>query len=66
MPVSVLSLEFLVHAWDFARSTGRDAAVTEPVSDYALELAGNVLDPTRDYQPRGVKCGNSPENRLHM
>jgi transposase InsO family protein len=25
-----------------------------------------VLDPTRDYQPRGVKCGNSPENRLHM
>ena len=25
-----------------------------------------VLDPTRDYQPRGVKCGNSPENRLHL
>jgi len=25
-----------------------------------------VLDPTRDYQPRGVKCGNSPENRLDM
>ena len=25
-----------------------------------------VLDPTRDYQPRGVKCGNSPENRLQM
>jgi hypothetical protein len=23
-----------------------------------------VLSPTRDYQPRGVKCGNSPENRL--
>jgi transposase InsO family protein len=22
-----------------------------------------TLDPTRDYQPRGVKCGNSPENR---
>jgi hypothetical protein len=25
-----------------------------------------TLDPTRDYQPRGVKCGNSPENRLQM
>jgi transposase InsO family protein len=25
-----------------------------------------VLDPTRDYQPRGVKCGNSPENRLEV
>jgi hypothetical protein len=23
-----------------------------------------VLDPTRDYQPCGVKCGNSPENRI--
>jgi transposase InsO family protein len=23
-----------------------------------------VLDPTRDYQPRGVKCGSSPENRI--
>jgi transposase InsO family protein len=25
-----------------------------------------TLDTTRDYQPRGVKCGNSPENRLQM
>jgi transposase InsO family protein len=25
-----------------------------------------VLNPTRDYQPRGVKCGNSPENRLQV
>jgi hypothetical protein len=23
-----------------------------------------ILEPTRDYQPRGVKCGDSPENRL--
>jgi Integrase core domain len=25
-----------------------------------------VLDPTRDYQARGVKCGNSPENRRRV
>ena len=25
-----------------------------------------TLDPTRDYQPRGIKCGNSPENRLKV
>ena len=25
-----------------------------------------TLDPARDYQPRGVKCGNSPENRLNV
>jgi transposase InsO family protein len=23
-----------------------------------------ILDPTRDYQPRGVKCGASPQNRI--
>jgi transposase InsO family protein len=25
-----------------------------------------ILDPTRDYQPRGVKSGNSPENRIEV
>jgi len=25
-----------------------------------------TLDPTRDYQPRGVKCGKSPENQVNM
>jgi uncharacterized protein (TIGR03086 family) len=45
LPVNVLSVEFLVHAWDFARATGRDVVVSEPVSDYALQLAGEVITP---------------------
>jgi uncharacterized protein (TIGR03086 family) len=45
MPVNILSLEFLVHAWDFARATGRDVVVSEPVADYALQLAGKVITP---------------------
>jgi uncharacterized protein (TIGR03086 family) len=45
LPVSVLTLEFLVHAWDFATVTGRDIAVSEPVVDYALGLAGKVITP---------------------
>jgi hypothetical protein len=42
MPVSVLSVEFLVRAWDFARATGRDVVASELVSDYVGGLARNV------------------------
>jgi hypothetical protein len=29
--------------------------------DTGTRIRNLVLDPTRDYQPRGVKCGNSPD-----
>jgi uncharacterized protein (TIGR03086 family) len=45
MPIGILSLEFLVHAWDFAMATGRDVVVSEPVSDYVLGIAGKVITP---------------------
>lgn len=50
----------------------RDTKVTVLIDDLDIRVLDHntgqlirklVLDPTRDYQPRGVKCGNSPENR---
>jgi transposase InsO family protein len=34
--------------------------------DTGLLIRKLTLDPTRDYQPRGVKPGNSPTNKPHM
>jgi hypothetical protein len=50
----------------------RDTKVTVLIDDLDIRVLDRatgqlirklVLDPTRDYQPRGVKCGNSPENK---
>ena len=40
---SILSLEFLVHAWDFAVATGQNLEVSPVLSDYVLGLAHNTI-----------------------
>jgi len=45
LPTGVLSLEFLVHAWDFAVATGREVVVSEPVSDYVLGRCRQIITP---------------------
>lgn len=49
---SILSLEFLVHAWDFAIATGQKVAVSDEVAAYALHLAEQVISP--DGRARGA------------
>jgi len=41
----ILSLEFLVHAWDYAHAVGHDVKVPEPLSEYVLGLAHKVIRP---------------------
>ena len=43
--VSILSIEFLVHAWDFAIATGQEVVVSEPLATYVLGLAAKVISP---------------------
>ena len=41
----VLSIEFLVHAWDYAKATGRDVTAPDALSDYVMGLAKTIITP---------------------
>ena len=42
---SILSLELLIHAWDFAVATGQQVDVSDQVAHYVLDLARQVIQP---------------------
>jgi len=42
---SVLTLEFLVHGWDYATATGHPLNVAESLADYTLGLAKKIITP---------------------
>jgi uncharacterized protein (TIGR03086 family) len=41
----ILSIEFLVHAWDYAMATGRQVDVAESVAEYVLGIARKIITP---------------------
>ena len=41
----ILSLELLVHAWDYAKATGREVAAPDELSDYVLGVAKVIITP---------------------
>jgi uncharacterized protein (TIGR03086 family) len=45
MMVGVLSIEFLVHAWDYGTAIGREVTAPEALSDYVMGLARKIITP---------------------
>lgn len=43
--VAVLSLEFLVHAWDYASAVGRPIDVADSLTEYVTALAQRIITP---------------------
>jgi uncharacterized protein (TIGR03086 family) len=41
----ILSLEFLVHAWDYAAAVEHDVNAPEPLAEYVLGLAHQIIRP---------------------
>jgi len=65
----VLSLEFLVHAWDYATAIGRPMNASESLSEYVIGLAERVITPaTRGSagfdDPVAVPADADPLDRL--
>jgi uncharacterized protein (TIGR03086 family) len=45
MMAGVLSIEFLVHAWDYAKATGHAVEAPDSLSDYVMGLAKQIITP---------------------
>jgi uncharacterized protein (TIGR03086 family) len=43
--LGILSIEFLVHAWDFAQATGQQIAVPDELSAHVLGAARTIITP---------------------
>jgi uncharacterized protein (TIGR03086 family) len=41
----ILSIEFLVHAWDYAIATGQTVNASDAPADYVLGLARQIITP---------------------
>ena len=45
IPLGILSIEFLVHAWDFAQATGQQITVSDELSAHVLSAAHTIITP---------------------
>jgi uncharacterized protein (TIGR03086 family) len=43
--LGILSIEFLVHAWDFAQATGQQITVSDELSAHVLGAAHTIITP---------------------
>jgi len=62
LPVDILLVELLVHAWDFARASGQSVQVNDAVSGYVLERARSLIAPRmRDGEQFGAEREAGPD-----
>ncbi len=68
MAASILSVEFLVHGWDFARTSGQQLTVSDEVVEYVQGLADPLVPSGRERgafgAPTDVGSDASPLERL--
>ena len=45
LPLGILSIEFLVHAWDYAQATGQQISVADELTGHVLGVARTIITP---------------------
>ena len=45
VPAGILSLEFFIHAWDFARATGQQFSAPEALTAFVTGVAEQIIQP---------------------
>ena len=45
VPAGILSLEFFIHAWDFARATDQPFSAPEPLTAFVTDIAEQIIQP---------------------
>lgn len=61
-PAGVLSLEFFVHAWDFARATGQPFSAPAPLTAYVDQLARQIIRPENRGDGKGFAAETAPSS----
>jgi uncharacterized protein (TIGR03086 family) len=62
LAASILSVEFLVHGWDFAAAAGVDFAADDQLSAYVLELSRRLITPpVRDGEQFAAEVAVGPD-----
>ena len=59
----ILSLEFLVHAWDYAMAMGRELDAPDSLADYVMGLAQGIITPQGRTDRRLRRSGGRARRR---
>lgn len=62
MMAGILSLEFLVHAWDFAQVTGKPVQAPDRLVAYVQQLAENTIRPEYRGEGQGFALATTPSS----